>query len=160
MKTFFFLFSFFFLWSITNAQPTAIQLLLNNYLQLKDAFVKSDGKTAVDLAVNMQLIIENIKQEELDTAIQQPFSVAKSEMLAALQKIARKADLEKQRPAFAGLSVLLWPLIKASGNLDQRIYYDYCPMKKAYWISTETTIRNPYFGAAMLSCGNVAEQKN
>ncbi len=145
---------------MASAQTTGIQFLLDNYLQLKDAFVKSDGKKAAALAVSMQSAIESLKPGELEPAIQRPFSAVKAEMLTAVQKIARKADLEKQRPAFAELSALFWPLIKASGNSGHKVYYYYCPMKKAYWISTEAVIKNPYFGAAMLNCGNIAAQKN
>jgi hypothetical protein len=28
-------------------------------------------------------------------------------------------------------------------------------MKKASWLSSEKTIKNPYFGSAMLSCGEL-----
>jgi Cu(I)/Ag(I) efflux system membrane fusion protein len=30
-------------------------------------------------------------------------------------------------------------------------------MKKAYWISAVEEVRNPYYGNAMLTCGNVSE---
>jgi hypothetical protein len=31
----------------------------------------------------------------------------------------------------------------------------YCPMKKASWLSDSKDIRNPYYGANMLDCGSV-----
>jgi hypothetical protein len=41
------------------------------------------------------------------------------------------------------------------------VYYDYCPMAKndqgANWLSDVKEIKNPYFGAKMLSCGEVQE---
>ena len=37
------------------------------------------------------------------------------------------------------------------------IYQAYCPMKKAYWLSSQKDIKNPYFGNAMLTCGEVTE---
>jgi len=30
-------------------------------------------------------------------------------------------------------------------------------MKKAYWLSSEAAIKNPYFGNAMLACGKITE---
>ena len=31
-------------------------------------------------------------------------------------------------------------------------------MKKAYWVSQESEIKNPYYGSSMLSCGKVIEK--
>jgi hypothetical protein len=30
-------------------------------------------------------------------------------------------------------------------------------MKKAYWLSGDKVIKNPYFGSAMLTCGTITE---
>ncbi|MDP4747411.1 MAG: efflux RND transporter periplasmic adaptor subunit, partial [Algoriphagus sp.] len=44
---------------------------------------------------------------------------------------------------------------------QQVVYKDYCPMafdnKGGYWLSETEDIRNPYFGASMLSCGEVKQ---
>ncbi|RYF87461.1 MAG: DUF3347 domain-containing protein, partial [Chitinophagaceae bacterium] len=40
---------------------------------------------------------------------------------------------------------------------SQPIYLQYCPMKKASWLSSEKQIRNPYYGSSMLTCGEVTE---
>ena len=46
---------------------------------------------------------------------------------------------------------------KAVKLTDAPVYKAYCPMKKAYWLSAEKEIKNPYYGSAMLSCGSVME---
>ena len=44
---------------------------------------------------------------------------------------------------------------------DQVVYKQYCPMadedRGAYWLSKEKEVLNPYFGDAMLKCGEVKE---
>ncbi|RYF85874.1 MAG: DUF3347 domain-containing protein, partial [Chitinophagaceae bacterium] len=40
---------------------------------------------------------------------------------------------------------------------DKPVYVQYCPMKKATWLSSEKQIRNPYYGSSMLTCGEVTE---
>jgi hypothetical protein len=50
-------------------------------------------------------------------------------------------------------------LVKPSDKVNQPVYYQYCPMKKAYWLSKEKDIKNPYYGSSMLTCGKVAETK-
>ena len=41
----------------------------------------------------------------------------------------------------------------------QKLYQDFCPMandcKGAIWISEVKEIKNPYYGAEMLSCGSL-----
>lgn len=43
--------------------------------------------------------------------------------------------------------------------MNHAVYYQYCPMKKAYWLSMEKEIKNPYYGSSMLTCGKVIETK-
>jgi hypothetical protein len=37
------------------------------------------------------------------------------------------------------------------------LYQQYCPMKKAYWLSETPTIKNPYYGKEMPTCGKTTE---
>ena len=69
-------------------------------------------------------------------------------------------DIEKQRNAFAKISPAIWKMVKASDALNGTYYYQYCPMRKAYWVSRDKSIENPYYGASMLSCGSVKEINN
>jgi hypothetical protein len=72
--------------------------------------------------------------------------------------MSSKKDLVAQRKEFAKVSDQLWALVKLSGKPAAPIYRQYCPMQKAYWLSDAPAIRNPYYGDAMLECGNVAEK--
>jgi hypothetical protein len=40
---------------------------------------------------------------------------------------------------------------------SEPIYQQYCPMKKAAWLSNESAVKNPYYGSSMLTCGNVTD---
>ncbi|NIA15216.1 MAG: DUF3347 domain-containing protein, partial [Nitrospiraceae bacterium] len=72
-----------------------------------------------------------------------------------------KADsIESAREALAPLSEALWSAAKAFGiKSDQAVYQAHCPMafdgQGAKWLQADTTVRNPYFGASMLSCGSI-----
>lgn len=69
--------------------------------------------------------------------------------------ISETTDLKKQREQFARLSTNIITLAKAIKLGTQPAYETYCPMKKVSWLSDSKTIKNPYYGSAMLSCGNV-----
>mgnify|MGYP002336258182 CR=1 FL=1 len=71
--------------------------------------------------------------------------------------ISESKDLKKQRQHFSNLSNNMTALAKAVKLSNDPIYQAYCPMKKAGWLSNEKAIKNPYYGSAMLTCGNVVE---
>lgn len=79
--------------------------------------------------------------------------------LEASKRIAASDNLKAQRKAFSQLSTEMESLLK--GKLKSgKIYKAFCPMALgggAYWLSSIEAIRNPYYGAKMLSCGKVAE---
>lgn len=72
-------------------------------------------------------------------------------------KISESKDIKKQREYFANFSTNMAAVAKAVKLTDKPVYYAYCPMKKAYWLSSEKEIKNPYYGSSMLSCGQVTE---
>ncbi|GMN05530.1 DUF3347 domain-containing protein [Croceitalea sp. MTPC5] len=77
--------------------------------------------------------------------------------LSASQKIAATDNLERQRKAFSDMSNEMETLLKGTVT-SGKIYKDFCPMALnggAYWLSSIEDIRNPYYGARMLSCGKV-----
>ena len=74
--------------------------------------------------------------------------------------ISETTDLKKQREQFATLSANMITLAKSVKLGTNPVYETYCPMKKTSWLSDSKTIKNPYYGNAMLSCGNVVETIN
>ena len=79
--------------------------------------------------------------------------------LSVSQEIAATDNLKVQRKAFSELSTEMEALLR--GKITSgKLYKDFCPMALnggAYWLSSIEDIRNPYYGAQMLSCGKVVE---
>ncbi|MEN3324952.1 DUF3347 domain-containing protein [Mariniflexile soesokkakense] len=126
-----------------------VPVILDHYIKLKDALVKSDSKQVSLKAIELSKSLDN------DSNIKdlKPLS-------EALEKIVKANDIEKQREAFSKVSTILWDLVKPDAQINGTIYYQYCPMKKAYWLSFNKEIKNPYYGSKMLSCGSESEPKN
>lgn len=80
-------------------------------------------------------------------------------LLAA--KITALSDIEEQRTVYAELSEEMIGLVKTAGMQQGELYLTHCPMafddKGASWLSKSKTVRNPYYGDKMLSCGAVKE---
>lgn len=124
-----------------------LNAVYQQYTQLTAALVKGDVKEA-RLAGNA---IEA-------GAVKMKDGVGLAESAA---KIAATADIEGQRTVFSQLSNDLITLVKQSGVQSGALYVDFCPMamedKGAFWLSGNKAIQNPYFGDAMLTCGDVKE---
>lgn len=122
--------------------------LLNHYISVKNGLVSNDSKAALQAA------------STLHQAVKKEGNFAqRNELLKAIEKLHKAGSIEKQRAAFDGVSAIMWKLVKGSDKVGQAVYYQYCPMKKAYWLSKEKEIKNPYYGTAMLTCGKIVETK-
>lgn len=139
------LFSLFFgLALVAHSQNTSP--ILANYLKLKDALVASD------VTKSTQAVAELSKSIDASPEFSQ-----KNDLKKQVAVMAKTTDLEKQRAAFADVSTTIWETAKSQKWNNQELFYQYCPMKKTYWLSTESAIKNPYYGSKMLACGSVKE---
>ncbi len=76
-------------------------------------------------------------------------------MVASAKKLAAAADIAAARTAFGELSTALTEYAeKTKSGFGPDVRLAYCPMVNKPWLTKDKTIRNPYYGAAMLTCGN------
>jgi len=137
-----------------------LKTFFDNYFAIKDALVKTDGNLASAKATALLSAINAIKMETL----KMDEHVAWMKVIISLKEdaehIADTKDAGHQRDHFVTLSKSIYELIKVSKQ-DTPTYFQHCPMandgKGADWLSKENTIKNPYFGAMMLSCGKTVE---
>ncbi len=144
---------------VTHAQVKPIQSMLNSYLELKEALVNSDEVKAAESAKQLIVIINDKNELQLSADEKKVFNKEKSNLLTSAVQIHQSKDIEEQRELFDGLSISLWKVVKAAKQLDANVYYQYCPMKKAYWLSNKSIIENPYYGSSMLNCGSVSDKR-
>ena len=132
----------------TSAIAQNTDALLGKYIAVKDALITGNSKTVSQELAEFHQAIKD------ETAFEQ-----KADLLRATEAMLKGATIEKQRAAFNNVSTTMWKLVDTERKDAAPVYYQYCPMKKAYWISNEKEIKNPYYGAAMLNCGSVEEIK-
>lgn len=125
-----------------------LQQLFQQYIEIKDALAEGKNKDAAIKAINLTKFISVISYRDITEG-----------NINALRKdaslIADAKDLSVQRKAFSNLSNNMSVLAGQFKLSDNPIYQQYCPMAKAYWLSNEKEIKNPYYGSSMLSCGSV-----
>jgi hypothetical protein len=133
----------------TTTQSQFSQLLLS-YYGIKNALVAGNADEAGIKAEEFVKTANGISYRDLSEG-------NRDALLKDAGSISETKDIRHQREYFANFSVNMVALAKAVKLTLQPVYEIYCPMKKAYWLSSDKTIKNPYFGNAMLACGSVKE---
>lgn len=134
----------------TQTQPSQ---LLHSYYDIKNALVAGNANTASSKAGEFLKTANGIDKKGMS-----------QDNINALLKnataISESKDIKHQREHFEAFSTNMYALAKAAKLTTKPVYYNYCPMKKAYWLSSDKAIKNPYYGNAMLTCGKVTETIN
>ena len=131
----------------SKAQPSP---LLTSYYNLKDALVSSNATAAAASSAAFVKALNDIDKETLKDE-------SRNALLTDANAISLSKDLKLQREKFATLSTNMFALAKTVKLSADPVYQQYCPMKKASWLSDNKAIKNPYYGSAMLTCGSVKQ---
>ena len=147
--------------TIANAQSnTNIKKVLDAYIQLKDALVKSDGTNSSSASKTLLTAIQEVNMSELNTETHTQWMKVVNDLKEDAEHISETKEITHQRDHFMSLSKNLYTVIKVSKS-ETTLYYQFCPMankgKGANWLSLENKVKNPYYGNQMLTCGKVVE---
>ena len=132
------------------ATTRVLRKILAAYLPVSKALADDNDKHAKHTATTL---VETIEQN--------PTPQTKS-LLNPARQLAAATDIKSRRAALKSLSDALIQLIREHGRDSiGNAYVVNCPMalggKGADWLSATPTVLNPYFGDAMLHCGDVTE---
>jgi Protein of unknown function (DUF3347) len=131
----------------TRIQPAQ---LLHSYYDIKNALVAGNANTASLKAEEFVKTLNGVDPKIINEA-------TRDTLLKDAGHISESKDIKHQREHFATFSTNMYALAKAVKLTTEPVYYAWCPMKKAYWLSSDKAIKNPYFGSAMLTCGKITE---
>ena len=142
----------------TDAFKSQLEQVFKAYIKLKDAFVGDDSSTASASAKKLLGVIKNVDMKQLtDNKAHNHWMTIAKEIRGSATSISEISDIEKQRNHFKHLSAHLSKGVKLFG-VNQKVYEQFCPMadgnKGAYWLSLDESIKNPYYGSKMLTCGD------
>ncbi|AFU69057.1 efflux system membrane fusion protein [Psychroflexus torquis ATCC 700755] len=125
-----------------NLNPKAITQLLSDYRQLKVALASDNFE---DAKTNYKKLVVSFSKLRL----------------RKLQNTDKIRSIDELREEFLALSEDIIAIAKTSNPTDQLLYVQLCPMannsKGASWLSFTKEIKNPYYGASMLTCGSTID---
>ena len=138
-----------------------LKAVFNEYINLKDALVKEDSKSTSANATTLLNKLNKVDMKLLsDNKAHNHWMSLEGEIKSSATSISETSDIKSQRDHFKHLSSHLINAVQLFG-VDEKVYVEFCPMADnnngAYWLSKEEKVINPYFGSAMLTCGEVKQ---
>jgi len=121
-----------------------VKSVLDHYLKIQGELAKDSIKGVDEHAA---AIAKAVKGDDM--------KMLSLEVAKQADTLAQAKDLKAARTAFKPLSASLVKYL-ADNKAGKGTYHEaYCPMVKASWLQTGKTIKNPYMGKEMLSCGEL-----
>ena len=139
----------------------SIKEIVDHYLRIKNALATDNGSEAASAAKAMEEAIHKLDKSLLTAEQKKVYDEIEEDLKEHAEHIGKNGDtIGHQREHFSMMSEDVYDLVKAFGG-GRELYHDHCPMynenKGAMWLSEIKKVKNPYYGAQMLSCGTVEE---
>lgn len=126
--------------------PPALESVMPPYLAMGKALADDSLKGIDSQAGAMKGLVERA-----------PGGFFPKELPGDLEKLAKATDLDAARLAYKDVSDRLIALFREHHVQTGHYFLCTCPMAQASWIQNDKEIKNPYYGSAMLLCGDVTE---
>jgi Cu(I)/Ag(I) efflux system membrane fusion protein len=140
-------------WEEVQLETNTFKKVMQKYLSLKEAMAEDKEEEVFEIASDFQQQLGSLNFEN---------SKAKKGLQQLVKDVSTSKNMELSRMHFQYLSNVMIALSQQENPLDETLYVQFCPMANndegAFWLSTETQIKNPYFGSKMLRCGSVTRE--
>ncbi len=145
----------------TRAQALTAGSSINNvidaYLGVKNALAADNNPAAKIAAKKLFGAITAVPSEKLSASQKTLWAAYTDKLQFDSRHISESNAIDHQREHFTSLSKNMYEVVKGLKLNTAVIYEQYCPMKKATWLSESPAIKNPYLGSKMLTCGKTRE---
>lgn len=133
--------------------------IVQAYLDLAVALSRDDAEAARTAARALTAALDGATLGGLSDAAATAWSAARRDLSPRASAMARAADIAAMRKELRSLSQRLEEVVSAfpSEHVGP-LYRAACPMVEGgtgTWLTREPKVENPYWGAAMFSCGDV-----
>src|SRR5258705_805924 len=121
-----------------------VKSVLDHYLMIQTELAKDSVK---GLDEHANAIAKAVKGDDM--------KMLSPDVAKQAETLAKAKDIKAAREGFKPLSASLVNYL-ADNKAGKGTYHEaYCPMVKASWLQTSKTIKNPYMGKEMLTCGEL-----
>jgi Protein of unknown function (DUF3347) len=128
---------------------------LTSYYALSNALIDSDAEKASIKSDELHKTFDSVDASKMTAAQKTAWGKLETLLRLDAKHIKDNKEIGHQRGHFLKLSNNMYALVFNFKANETEAYLQYCPMKKASWLSNSKDIKNPYYGNKMLDCGSV-----
>ncbi|MEQ9261892.1 MAG: efflux RND transporter periplasmic adaptor subunit [Owenweeksia sp.] len=147
--------------TIDQKAEKSLRPLYTTYLDFKNALVADQLVEAKQYGGQLATAIEKVDMALFTGAAHNAWMEYSRTLKKALEHLPHFKSMEEIRGAFQQVSEGMINLTRSFTPFDTPLYIQHCPMadsnKGADWLSIKAEIKNPYFGEAMLTCGEITD---
>lgn len=140
----------------------ALSPLTKDYLEMKASLSSDDFEGAKASLKTFKTTLSQVDMNIFKGDAHNEWMSLKKPLDESIQHAEHVTGIDDLRVLFGELSTAYVQVAKTFKLTDKTLYIQHCPMAfdntGADWISSDSTILNPYFGASMLKCGSVKEK--
>ncbi len=134
-----------------------IDKITHDYYGVKNALAAGNSTAAQNSAKELFADLSAQPDKGLDASQQKILDSYLDKLKFDSRHISESTAIDHQREHFESLSKNMYAVLKGLKMNTSTVYMQYCPMKKAYWLSDAAAIKNPYYNDKMMAtCGKVA----
>ncbi|MEQ9187190.1 MAG: DUF3347 domain-containing protein, partial [Cryomorphaceae bacterium] len=145
--------------TLSNEAKKALQPIFDAYFKMKTALVNDDFENAKEAGNEINRDVNEVDMKLFQGDFHATWMKHSSILEQSTLHVAHLSNIQAVRTKFIEISNAMVAMAEAFSPLSLPIYVQHCPMADsnngADWLSREEEIRNPYFGASMLTCGEV-----
>lgn len=133
--------------------------LFSTYLELQSAFAADDANAANSATTKLQSTFASIAGATLNDATKSVWTKEQQQLDQILKRLKAAKDITKARAEFALLSEEMLAIVQRFQITTMGDIYElHCPMafdgRGATWLQANEEVKNPYYGASMLTCAD------
>jgi len=147
---------------VSESFRSQLQAVYDGYFVAAQALAGDDAAKAAGGFAQLRAALAKVDMSLATGETHGAWMKHKAALDSVLAKAPQAKDLKTQREWFAPLSDEMIALVRRFGGGGKNGYVViYCPMafdgRGGTWLQGSLPVRNPYFGAAMLECGEVKD---
>jgi membrane fusion protein, copper/silver efflux system len=136
-------------------QNLTLQTLLENYIKIQETLASDSSEGVEKIAKIISTQSAKIHFTHLSNQAQSELKSFPARLKNTALSLAKEKEIKPMRDRFKAVSNLLvqWAKIEKLPGIQ----IVHCSMANASWLQKTGPTRNPYYGKAMLECGEVQE---
>ncbi len=130
--------------------------LFNAYMEVKKDITDENFAGGKGHVVQLEKEVQNFRLKGLQLDDMMRLKKVSQTMKSDAASLKSAEDMKAMKASFSAVTQSLFTIMETMKCTDEAVYLQYCPMEKAYWLSYEKEIENPY-AASMRNCGQLVK---